>query len=319
MAFTVDIDQFRYGADTTAFVGKHVLVTGSGRDQGLGQAFALAAGLNGAASVGVHFHRSYRDGFDLVDALRDAGVNAFALQADVTNNADLWASRTYVVEQMGGRSPDIVICNSGLTEQGYRFGRALPEQEGESRGERRARVRRAYIENLEESRAVLNTKIDGFVALTHLWAAEAVYHGTPVQLVYISSKQALEPGVAVPGYVIANWAVLQLPQVLRVNLGRAADMASAYSLLLPFVRTSMTEEYSENERVFGRWQPRMLETHEAAAAVAQLLSQSPESLDQGLFELNVGGTPERTELEWAHRVIEVRDEGSRGNLVFTQD
>jgi NAD(P)-dependent dehydrogenase (short-subunit alcohol dehydrogenase family) len=319
MAFSVNTSQFRYGSEATAFVGKNVLVTGSGRDHGLGQAFALAAGLNGAACVGVHFHRSYRDGFDLVDALREAGVNAFALQADVTNNNDLWASRSYVVEQMGGRSPDIVICNSGLTEQGYRFGRSLPEIEGESRGERRARVRRAYIENLEESRAVLNTKIDGFVAMTHLWAAEAVYHKTPVQLVYISSKQALDPGVSVPGYVIANWAVLQLPKTLRINLGRAAEMASAYCLLLPFIKTTMTEEYSDNEKVFGRWQPRMLETHEAAAAVTQLMSQSSESLDQGLFELNVSGTPEKTELEWTQRVLEVRDEGTRGNLVFTQD
>lgn len=319
MAFTVDINQFRYGAEATAFAGKHVLVTGSGRDHGLGQAFALAAGLNGAASVGIHFHRSYRDGFDLVDALREAGVNAFALQADVTNNADLWASRTYVVEQMGGRSPDIVICNSGLTEQGYRFGRSLPEIEGEPRGERRARVRRAYIENLEESRAVLNTKIDGFVAMTHLWAAEAVYHKTPVQFVYVSSKQALEPGVSVPGYAIANWAVLQLPQVLRVNLGRVADMASAYCLLLPFIKTSMTQEYSDNEKVFGRWQPRMLETYEAAAAITQLMSQSAETLDQGLFELNVSGTSEKTELEWAHRVIEAREEGTRGSMVFTRD
>jgi NAD(P)-dependent dehydrogenase (short-subunit alcohol dehydrogenase family) len=319
MAFSVDIDQFRFGADASAFAGKNVLVTGAGRDHGLGQAFALAAGVNGAASVGVHFHRSYRDGFDLVDALKAEGVNAFGLQADVTNTSDLWGSRSYVVEQMGGRSPDIVICNSGLTEQGYRFGRSLPEIDGETRAERRARVRRAYIENLEESRDVLNTKIDGFVAMTHLWAAEAVYHNTPVQLVYISSKQALDPGVAVPGYAIANWAVLQLPKVLNVNLGRAANMASAYCLLLPFVKTSMTEEYSENEKVFGRWQPRMLETHEAAAAVTQLMSQSPESLDQGMFELQVGGTIERTELEWAHRMLEVREEGSRGSLVFGKD
>jgi len=317
LAFTIDINKFRFGADATAFAGKNVLITGSGRDRGLGQALVLAAGLNGAANVGVHFHRSYRDGFDLVDALREAGVNAFALQADVTNNADLWSSRTYVVEQMGGRSPDIVICNSGLTEQGYRFGRSLPEIEGEPRGERRARVRRAYLENLEESRAVLNTKIDGFVAMTHLWAAEAVYHQTPVQLVYVSSKQALEPGPSVPGYAIANWAVLQLPQVLRVNLGRAADMASAYCLMLPFIKTSMTEEYSENEKVFGRWQPRMLETHEAAASITQLMSQAPETLDQGLFELNVSGTVEQTELEWLHRAIEVRDEGTRGKMVLT--
>jgi NAD(P)-dependent dehydrogenase (short-subunit alcohol dehydrogenase family) len=151
MAFTVDIDDFRFGESArSAFAGKRVLITGSGRDGGLGQAFALAAGLNGAEIVGVHFHRSYRDGFDMVEALRKAGVQAFAMQADVTSMKDMWASRSYVVEQMGGRSPDVVICNSGLTEKGYRFGRALPEIEGEPRAERRARVRREFIENLEE-------------------------------------------------------------------------------------------------------------------------------------------------------------------------
>ena len=316
MAFTVEMNRFRFGAEASAFAGKNVLVTGSGKDGGLGQAFALAAALNGAANVGVHFHRSYRDGFDLVAKLKEQGVDAFALQADVTNTADLWASRSYIVEQMGGRSPDIVVCNSGLTEQGYRFGRALPEIEDEPRGERRARVRRAFLENLQETREVLNTKIDGFVAMTHLWAAEAVYHSTPVQFVYISSKQALDPGVAVPGYVISNWAVLQLPKVLKVNLGRAGAMASALCLMLPFVRTGMTEEYAQNEKVFGRWQPRMLEPHEAAAAVTQLLSEPAESLDQGLFELNVAGTAERTEVEWVQREIQVHDSEPRGSLVF---
>ncbi len=42
----------------------------------------------------------------------------------MTNVRDLWATRSYVVEQMGGKAPDLVICNSGLTEAGYRFGRA---------------------------------------------------------------------------------------------------------------------------------------------------------------------------------------------------
>ena len=37
-------------------------------------ALALAAAANGAAVVGVHFHSSYRDGFDLVDAIRAHGV-----------------------------------------------------------------------------------------------------------------------------------------------------------------------------------------------------------------------------------------------------
>ena len=40
------------------------------------------------------------------------GVNAFALQADVTNPSDLWASRGHVVEHMGGQGPDVIVCNS---------------------------------------------------------------------------------------------------------------------------------------------------------------------------------------------------------------
>jgi len=309
VAYTAKYDQFCFPAEyTNAFNGKRVLITGAGKDHGIGQALALAAAANGAKAVGVHFHSSYRDGFDLVQGIRNEGGNAFALQADVTNFRDLWASRHYVIEQLGGQCPDLIICNSGLTESGYRFGRALPEIEGESRAERRVRVRQDFLRNLEESQRVMSTKIDGFVAMTHLWAGEAVYHKQPLQLIYISSMQAIEPGVAVPGYAVANWAVLRLPEVLRVNLGRSADMASSACLMLPFIRTGMTEAYADNTKVFGRWQPRMLATHEAAKAVTQLLSRPREELDLGNFKLNVGGTADAIELAWSQIKLEVDEQ-----------
>ena len=309
MAFTADTTQFDFGGvHADAFAGKRVLITGSGKDGGLGQGVALAAAMNGAEAVGVHFNSSYRDGFDLVDAIRDQGVHAFALQADVTSHTDLWASRSYTIEQMGGHIPDIIICNSGLTESGYRFGRSLPEIDGENMAERRARVRSAFMENLTESRLVMNTKIDGFLSWTHLWASEAIYHNSPLQLIYVSSSQAIDPGVSVPGYVIANWAVLRLPEVLRVNLGKSADMVSACSVMFPFIRTSMTEEYAENEKVFGRWQSRMLETHEAALSVAQLLSRPASELDLGCFRLNVSGEADNLSTEWSKVLITANEE-----------
>ncbi len=286
MAFTVDLDKYRYDSALRAGVeGRRVLITGSGKDGGIGQAFALAAGLNGASSVGVHFHRSYVDGFDLVDKLRGEGVNAFPVQADVTNMGDLWAMRSYVIEQMGGLPPNLVICNSGLTEKGYSFGRALREVSDEPLAMRRARVRQHFIDNLEESRLVLDTKIDGFLAITHLWAGEAVYHDEDLQLVYVSSRQAVDPGVSVPGYAISNWAVLQLPRVLEVNLGKAASRISSFCVLYPFVRTGMTDTYADNPKVFGRWQPRMLETTEAAEAFLQLLGRPAPEIAGGMFEL----------------------------------
>ena len=101
-------------------------------------------------------------------------------QADVTSTNDLWATRTYIMNHMGGKAPNLVICNSGLTEKGYSFGRSLREVEGESMAMRRARVRQAFVNNLAESRAVIDTKIDGFLAMTHLWSGEAVYANDPL-------------------------------------------------------------------------------------------------------------------------------------------
>jgi hypothetical protein len=169
-------------------------------------------------------------------------------------------------------------------------------------------VRRDFIENLAESSLVMNTKIDGFVAMTHLWAGEAVYHQQPLQLMYISSMQALEPGVAVPGYVVANWAVLKLPEVLKVNLGKASNMVSAACLMLPFVRTGMTEEYADNPKVFGRWQPRMLEPFEAAGSVAQLLARPAAELNLGNYKLCVSGTAEETKFSWSQVRLEISDQ-----------
>ncbi|TMA55236.1 MAG: SDR family oxidoreductase [Deltaproteobacteria bacterium] len=309
MALSVQINKFRFGEELQKGVaGKRVLITGAGKDGGLGQAFALSAGLNGAAVVGVHFHRSYVDGFDLVYALRNEGVNAFPVQADVTNLGDLWATRSYVIEQMGGLPPNLLICNSGLTEKGYPFGKALREIDNEPRALRRARVRQHFIDNLGESRLVLNTKIDGFLATTHLWAGEAVYHEEPLQLIYVSSRQAIDPGASVPGYVISNWAVLQLPKALAVNLGRSAKFVTAASILLPFVRTGMTGEYAENPKVFGRWQPRMLETHEVAQAFLHLLARPQKELDQALFELLVEGSAEKVRVSWKQVALDLREE-----------
>ena len=309
MAFTADFDKFRFPATAgSAFKDKCVLITGSGKDGGIGQGLALAAAANGAAVVGVHVHNSYRDGFDLVEAIRAQGVKAYVVQADVTNTRDLWASRSYIIEQNGNKAPDLVICNSGLTEKGYRFGRALPEKDGEGRAERRARVRRDFIENLAESSLVMNTKIEGAVAMTHLWAGEALYHQQPLQIMYVSSMQAIEPGVAVPGYVVANWAVLRLPEVLRVNLGKASNMVSASCLMLPFIRTGMTEEYADNPKVFGRWQPRMLEPYEAAEPMAQLFDRPAEELNLGNYKLCVGGSAEQVRLSWSRVGIAVQEE-----------
>jgi hypothetical protein len=120
----------------------------------------------------------------------------------------------------------------------------------------------------------------------------------------VSSRQAVDPGAGVPGYVLANFGILALPEILRKNLGRKSDIVTAWSVAYPFVRTSMTDSYSDNPKVFGRWQPRMLETHEAAQCLLQLLGRPNEELNGKIFQLNVEGEAEAITTNWSHVVLE---------------
>lgn len=162
---------------------------------------------------------------------------------------------------------------------------------------------------MSESKAVVDTKIDGYIAMTHLWVAEAVYANAPLHVVHISSRQAIDPGPGVPGYCIANWAVLALPKVLRVNLGDSGAQISACSVLYPFVRTGMTAEYATNARLFDRWQPRMLETSEAALLLLQLLALPREEIAGRLFQLNLDANEVQAHLRafWSEVQIAVQE------------
>lgn len=284
---TIDLQPFSFDGRGESLRGRRVFITGSGKHGGLGQAMAFATAMAGAESVAVHFHGSYNDGLETVEAINDAGGNAFPVQADVTSPSEVWGLRSYVIDRMGGKPPNLLICNSGLSESGYVLGKAPREQDGERPALRRARARQAFISNLSESTRVVNTKIDGFLYLTHLWAGEALHSGETLQIFYISSRQAVDPGPGVPGYALANFGVLALPKILQANLGRSAAPVSSSCLALPFVRTSMTQAYADNAKVFGRWQPRMLEPEEFAKAFLDLLSYPPAMLDGKLLQLEV--------------------------------
>lgn len=287
MTTSIDTSKFKFSDEVSEAVrGKRVLVAGAGTDGGLGQALALAVGLNGAECVGLHFHRSYSPGLQTVELINALGGRAFAAQADLTNSSDAWSMRSHVIRQMDGHPPDVVLMTSEKAEKGYRLGRPPREVEGESAALRRARVRQAFVDNIGQSTTALGTKLSGFLTLTHLWAGEAQHFNQKIQMVYVSSRQAIDPGPGVPGYVLANFGVLWLPQVLEANLGSGSHLASAFSVLLPFVKTQMTAPYAERPEFWERWQPRLLETHEAAEALLRLLSQ-PRKREELIYQLNM--------------------------------
>ena len=108
--------------------------------------------------------------------------------------------------------------------------------------------------------------------------------------------------------VLCAGAVCVLPLGASAQNGPVSAQECCLSVLLPFVRTGMTSEYVENPKVYGRWQPRMLEPHEAARALLELLVTDPATTDEGMFELLVEGTADQVAVRWARVRLDPRTE-----------
>mgnify|MGYP001819215474 FL=1 len=85
-------------------------------------------------------------------------------------------------------------------------------------------------------------------------------------------------------------------------------MVSSCCIMFPFIRTGMTQAYADKPKLFGRWQSRMLETHEAAQSMAQLLMRPGDELNLGNFKLGVSGEPEDISLAWSRIRLEVEED-----------
>ena len=95
--------------------GKVAIVTGGSR--GIGRAVSLAMAREGAR-LAVNYYGPADAGFDpqaaekVVAAIRQSGGEAFAVQADVSNKAQVDTMVSAVLERWGGL--DIMVCNAGV-------------------------------------------------------------------------------------------------------------------------------------------------------------------------------------------------------------
>jgi len=90
--------------------GKSALVTGASR--GIGRAIALELAKNGV-NVAVNYAGSQARAEEVVAELKNLGVNAVAIQADVSNGEAVQAMVKEVLDTFG--SIDILVNNAGIT------------------------------------------------------------------------------------------------------------------------------------------------------------------------------------------------------------
>jgi glucose 1-dehydrogenase len=95
--------------------GQKALVTGG--SSGIGRAVAIALGGAGA-DVAVNYRSGEEEAEEVVDAIKDQGSNAIALQADVAKEDQVQAMFAKMFDAFG--TVDILVANAGL-QQDARF------------------------------------------------------------------------------------------------------------------------------------------------------------------------------------------------------
>ena len=204
--------------------GRVVIITGAGR--GLGRAYALAFGREGAKVVvndlGTSLAGEGRDtaiAQSVVDEIRSAGGEAVANGDDVTDWESAGRLVKTAIDAFGGL--DVLVNNAGFV-----------------------RDRMFVSSSLEEWDAVMRVHLRGhFCPASHavqFWRAEQKA-GRPVdaRIINTSSGAGLQGSFSQSAYSAAKGGIASLTLVQAAELGRYGVTANA---LAPAARTRMTEQ-----------------------------------------------------------------------------
>jgi 3-oxoacyl-[acyl-carrier protein] reductase len=158
--------------------GKVALVTGASR--GIGQSIALRLGAAGA-KLGVN-DAVFRDGPEaVVEAARSVGADAIALQADVSNEAQVQEMFRQIEETWGG--VDILVNNAGITRDGLLL--RMSEQDWDS--VLGVNLKSAFLCSRAAARGMLRRRWGRIISMSSVVALA----GNPGQVNYGASKAGL--------------------------------------------------------------------------------------------------------------------------------
>jgi 3-oxoacyl-[acyl-carrier protein] reductase len=188
----------------------------TGASKGIGRGIAERLGAEGCA-VAVNYRTSEAAAAETVDRIEAAGGSAIAVQADVTDVAEVEAMRDAVHDAFG--SVDVLVNNAGIT-QDVRFGEM----------------------SHEEWDVVLDVHLDGTFHCTRTFFEDlATAEGG--RLVNISSIIGKEGNFGQANYATAKAGIFGFTRTLALEL---APTGSTANCVAPgFIRTRMVEELPE--------------------------------------------------------------------------
>lgn len=197
--------------------GKNALVTGASR--GIGRAIAIELAKQGA-NVAVNYAGSESLAEDVVTELKEIGVNAFKIQADVANESDVKEMIKQTSDTFG--SIDILINNAGITKDNL--------------------IMRMKEEDFDQ---VISTNLKG-VFLTTKAVARQMMKQRSGKIVNVSSIVGVSGNPGQANYVAAKSGVIGLTKTTALEF--ASRNIQVNAVAPGFITTDMTDALSEEQK-----------------------------------------------------------------------
>lgn len=195
--------------------GKVALVTGASR--GIGKAIALELAKQGA-KVAVNYAGNEQKANEVVQAIKELGQEAIALQADVSNSESVQQMVKFVIEHFG--SLDILVNNAGITKDNLIM--RMKEEEWDS---------------------VIDTNLKG-VFLTTKAVTRQMMKQRSGKIINVASIVGVGGNPGQANYVAAKAGVIGLTKTAAKEL--AARNITVNAVAPGFITTDMTDSLSDD-------------------------------------------------------------------------
>ncbi|MBB6452958.1 3-oxoacyl-[acyl-carrier protein] reductase [Salirhabdus euzebyi] len=197
--------------------GKSALVTGASR--GIGRAIALELAKNGA-KVAVNYAGSEQKANEVVEEIKKNGGEAFAIQANVSSDADVKDMVKQVIDTFG--SLDILVNNAGITRDNL--------------------LMRMKEEEFDE---VIQTNLKG-VFLTTKAVTRQMMRQKSGRIINIASIVGVSGNAGQANYVAAKAGVIGLTKTTAKELATRNVLVNAVAP--GFITTDMTDKLPEEAK-----------------------------------------------------------------------
>lgn len=240
--------------------GRTCVVTGASK--GIGRGIAERFGEAGA-NVVVNYRSSEAEAFEVKEHIEAHGGQAIVVQADVTNQEEVFAMRDETHEVFG--EIDVLVNNAGINQD-------------------------VMFENMthEQWDTVLDIHLDGTFHCTQAFY-EDLQNAEHGRLINISSIVGQEGNMGQANYATAKSGIFGFTRTIALELARSGSTSNA--IAPGFIKTSMLESVPDKilDRIRGDTPLGRLGTIDDVAAVAEFLASEDSSFITGeVIDVNGG-------------------------------